>query len=269
MRAHAIAAALLTVAASYSPPALAQSGDEWQFQVILYGYLPKISGTTDFSLRGGSSDLTVHPDAILKSLNGVFMGMAEASRGPWGLYTDLMYLDVGNTTSETRDFAIGGIGIPASVSANLDFNVRGTVWTLAGTYQVMKEPEASLQVIAGARLLDVDQSLGVQFNGDLGPLNLLGRQFNLDTRISDWDGIVGVKGRLAFGSGRQWFVPYYVDVGTGQSDLTWQVIGGLGYSFHWGDVIFAWRYLDYNMKSGSKIESINFNGPGLGVAFRW
>jgi hypothetical protein len=133
----------------------------------------------------------------------------------------------------------------------------------------MKEPEASLQVIAGARLLDVDQSLGVQLNGDLGPLNLPGRQFNLDTRISDWDGIVGVKGRLAFGSGRQWFVPYYVDVGTGQSDLTWQVIGGLGYSFHWGDVIFAWRYLDYNMKSGSKIESINFNGPGLGVAFRW
>jgi hypothetical protein len=58
-------------------------------------------------------------------------------------------------------------------------------------------------------------------------------------------------------------------VGTGQSDLTWQAIGGLGYSFHWGDVIVAWRYLDYNMKSGSKIESINFNGPALGVAFRW
>jgi hypothetical protein len=207
MKAYALAA-LLVGATCSSALALAQTADEWQFQVILYGYLPKIGGTTDFPPRFGGGDVSVSPNTILKNLNGVFMGMAEVSRGPWGVYSDLMYLDVGNTKSDTRDFSIGGIGIPASASASLDFSVRGWVWTFAGTYQVVKQPEAWLQILAGARLLDVDQSLGVELNGDLGPLNVPGRQFNVDASVSDWDGIVGVKGRLAFGSERQWFVPY-------------------------------------------------------------
>ena len=29
----------------------------------------------------------------------------------------------------------------------------------------------------------------------------------------------------------------------------------------------GWRYLDYGFKSGSAVESLNFNGPALGVAF--
>ena len=83
------------------------------------------------------------------------------------------------------------------------------------------------------------------------------------------DGIVGVKGRFNFGENREWFVPYYLDVGTGQTDLTWQAVGGLGYAFNWGEVFAVWRYLDYNFKSSSRIEDVNFNGPALGVAFRW
>jgi hypothetical protein len=30
-----------------------------------------------------------------------------------------------------------------------------------------------------------------------------------------------------FGDKREWFVPYYADVGTGQSERTWQLYGGL------------------------------------------
>ena len=30
-----------------------------------------------------------------------------------------------------------------------------------------------------------------------------------------------------------------------------------------------WRYLDYNMKSGTPIESLNFNGPLVAATFRW
>jgi hypothetical protein len=41
---------------------------------------------------------------------------------------------------------------------------------------------------------------------------------------------VGVKGRYTFGDDGKWFVPFYLDVGTGQSQLTWQISSGLGYS---------------------------------------
>ena len=57
--------------------------------------------------------------------------------------------------------------------------------------------------------------------------------------------------------------------GTGESDLTWQGIAGIGYAFNWGEIIAAWKYLDYNFKSGQKIEGLNLSGPALGVAFRW
>ena len=87
--------------------------------------------------------------------------------------------------------------------------------------------------------------------------------------LSNWDGIVGVKGRLALSADRKWFAPYYLDVGAGQSKLTWQAVGGVGYSFQWGDVVGSWRYLDYQMKSGNAIQSLTFNGPSISAVFRW
>jgi hypothetical protein len=64
-------------------------------------------------------------------------------------------------------------------------------------------------------------------------------------------------------------VPYYADIGTGNSKLTWQVNAGLGYQFDWGAVAATWRYLDYEFKSGNAIQSANFSGLVVGVGFQW
>jgi hypothetical protein len=64
-------------------------------------------------------------------------------------------------------------------------------------------------------------------------------------------------------------VPYYLDVGTGESSLTWQALAGIGYSYQWGDLVAAWRHIDYDMKSGKKIENMSFNGPSISAVFRW
>jgi hypothetical protein len=88
-------------------------------------------------------------------------------------------------------------------------------------------------------------------------------------KLSNWDAIVGAKGRFTLDDAKRWFVPWYVDIGTGESSLTWQAMGGVGYAFSWGEIVGAWRYLDYDMKSGSRIESMNFNGPAIALAFRW
>src|SRR4029450_6597263 len=85
----------------------------------------------------------------------------------------------------------------------------------------------------------------------------------------NWDAIVGVKGRVNFGDNRQWFIPYYVDIGTGQSQFTWQGALGLGYGFSWGEVVATWRYLDYNTKSGHALNDLTINGPLLGVVLNW
>lgn len=171
--------------------------------------------------------------------------------------------------SNTRDFTVGGHDIPASVSANLDLGIKAVVWTLAGEYLAVSDPSTTLYVLGGARLLDVRTTLSYGLSGDVGPIVGPGRNGSSDVNESYWDAIVGVKGRFAFGDRRQWFVPYYADVGTGESDLTWQVFGGLGYQFSWGSIIAGWRYLDYEFKSSSNVQSLDTSGPMVGVVFSW
>jgi hypothetical protein len=118
-------------------------------------------------------------------------------------------------------------------------------------------------------MLDIKQKLGWQLSGNVGSVPLPGRAGNLEAKAQNWDAIVGVKGRMALGAERKWFVPYYLDIGTGESDLTFQAMAGIGYAFGWGDVVASWRYLDYEMKSGSNVEKLNFNGPAVAAVFHW
>jgi hypothetical protein len=52
--------------------------------------------------------------------------------------------------------------------ASLD--LRGAVWTLAGSCRVASDMDATLGVLTGARLLDVKETLGRQFSGVLAPV---------------------------------------------------------------------------------------------------
>jgi len=102
--------------------------------------------------------------------------------------------------------------------------------------------------------LDVKPTLGFSINGDLGPVVLPGRSGSKTVSASLWDGIVGVKGRCAFGDERKWFVPFYLDVGTGQTQLTWQ--GAAGKS-RW----FSRQHSLTAMQCSSRFERSSGHGP--------
>jgi hypothetical protein len=270
-------AAAVAVAASALAPlsATAQSttspwdAGQWRFAATLYAYLPTLDGSVSAPLDGGGPKISVDASTLIDNLKFTVMGTFDAHNGRWGMFTDLLYLNVGGNQSKTRDFTLGGVGLPATATADLNLDLQGLLWTLAGEYRVASSPEWTLDVLAGARLFDVKPKLSWSLYGDLGPIPVAGRSGGSEAKVSNWDGIVGLKGGFRFGASREWFVPVYADVGTGQSDLTWQIAGGVGYSFKWGDVIAMWRYLDYNFKSGEAINDLSMNGPMLGVTFRW
>jgi hypothetical protein len=241
--------------------------DDWQFRAIIYGYLPSLGGSTAFP--GNASSIDVSADKLISNLKFAFMGAFEAQKGFFGVFTDVMYVNAGGSKSDTRDLAIGGVQLPAGVTANASLDIKGWVWTLAATYRAVTTPDVSLDTFAGTRLLSVSENLRWDFSADVGPFVGPARQGSNEQSINNWDGIIGLKGRLNFGAAREWFIPYYVDVGTGASHFTWQGMAGLGYAFRWGEVIAVWRYLAYDFNSGKAIESLNFNGPALGAAFRW
>ena len=258
------------VVAGLTPPCVfaQESSDEWHFAATVYGWLPDIGGHTKAVLGDGRA---IHVDisTILDHLKLTGQGSFEIQKGHWGGFTDLVYLDVGDSKSQTRGFTIGGQALPASVQATADFDLKSVIWTFAGSYRSFASPGAKLDWFAGARLASFKQDLSWQFTGSFGPITPPPLTGSRRVSVDQWDAIVGLKGRFAFGADHKWVAPFYVDVGTGDSDLTWQAMLGLGYSFGWGDLGVAWRYLDYDLKSGGAIADMNFNGPALGIAFHW
>jgi hypothetical protein len=133
---------------------------------------------------------------------------------------------------------------------------------------VQAEPGSSFDVIAGARVLWLDLTLNYEFSHDVGPFAGPNRSGSREVSGTTWDGIVGVKGRKALGGNHEWFVPYYADIGTGQSNFTYQAQAGIGYAFSWGEVVATWRYLDWK-EPGDHVPKLTVNGPQLAVAFNW
>lgn len=262
-----VAAACLATALCAAPPlsARAQSNAEaWQFEVSIYGWFPGISGTTSFPPSGNRPSIDVSMGDVIDALKFAAMGSFEARKGQWGLWTDLVYADFGASRQTTLTARPPNLPtVPVQANATLD--IKSWIWTLTGLYGLKNDSEGSLDLLFGVRLLDMQNTLDWSLAGP-GPLDPSGRK---EVSASQWDGVAGLKGKALLGAERKWFIPYYVDVGTGESKLTWQVNAGIGYQFDWGSVLATWRYLDYDFKSDSKVQSMSFNGPTIGVAFKF
>jgi hypothetical protein len=258
----------MAFAALGSTSVLAQeSSEEWEFAASIYGWFPDIGGHTNIPV--GSSDINVDVSTILDHLQMTVQGSFAFHKGSWGGFTDLVYLDIGETKSQTRTLEIGGQPLPASVTADLNFVLKSVFWTVGGSYRFVDEPGVTADFLVGARLASFEQSLDWQFSDNFGPITPPPITGSRNSSVNQWDAIIGVRGQFALGANGKWVVPYHLDVGTGDSDLTWQGVLGLGYAFGWGDLKAVWRYLDYDLGSGQPIRDMNFSGPAVGATFRW
>jgi hypothetical protein len=262
-----LANCLLAIGLFVLAPVAAQAqaaNDKWQWELAMYGWFPAIETTTSFP-SGATTTIDVSAGDVLDSLKMAFMGQIEARNGRWGVWSDLVYSDVGGSKDGSRDFTVGGR--PVGTTANLSLDVKSTVWTLAGIYDLTSTPENTTDLLFGARMLTMKQTLNWSLAGSIPELPTRSGEASVDG--TNWDAIVGLKGRYYLGAEGKWFLPYYVDVGTGQSKLTWQINAGVGYKFGWGSVLATWRYLDYDFKSGDALQSMSMNGALIGVAFQF
>ena len=252
------AAALVPATATAQTAPASLESDKWQFTAALYGYFPVIKGTVKYPGDLGNSDIDVPFHDLLDHLKMGFMGAFEVRKDRWGMFTDALYLNVGGSNSQTNNFMTGAGAVP--VTANTSFSFKAWVVTAAGEYRVASDPKWTVDLLAGARMLYLNPSLDYTIASSGG-----GISGNKHLSKTFWDGIVGIKGRYALGDAPGWFVPFYLDVGTGDTAMTWQGITGIGYSFRWGDVVATYRYLDWNGKSGKSLQDLNLGGPMVGV----
>jgi hypothetical protein len=266
---------LLAVGMAGMLPATARAQaatEDWKFEATVYGWFPAIGSDMSFPTSGGPSiDVSkrLSTNDVLDALKFAFFGSFEAKKGKYGFWTDVVYADLGGAKTGLRQVDSGLLPVPVDLSANLSLDMKSWIWTVAGTYALAATPEYTMDVLGGARLLDMTNTLDYAFSASAGGHPLGGLSGTAEASDNFWDAVVGLKGRANFGADRKWFIPYYVDVGTGQSQLTWQVSTGVGYQFDWGSVVATWRYLDYKFKSDSNIQSMSFNGPTIGVSFQF
>ena len=124
--------------------------------------------------------------------------------------------------------------------------MKSWITTFAAGYNFVDNEKVVLDLVGGARYLWLDTEVKLNLSRE-GALLQTSRQKKVSESDHVWDGIVGVRGQIKLND--KWYMPYYADVGTGQSDLTWQALVGVGYTFKWGDVLLAYRYLDYDFDS--------------------
>jgi hypothetical protein len=266
-----------TTAVFFTTAAQAQldaPSDRWTFSITPYLWLPNINGTLKYQVppgAGGSPDVQVGPFDWLEALQFAMMISGEVRKGRGLIFTDLIYLNFSNEKSSVKAIDFGGSIVSSSGNVSTDSTLRGGAWTLAGGYAVLTERPVALDVFGGLRYFGLEAStdwqLALAVTGPGGG-QTFPRAGSVSQRMDLWDGIVGAKGRVWLGSSH-WSIPYYLDVGTGTSLLTLQGMLGFAYSFKWGDVTLAYRYLYYDQKNDELIQNMHFNGPALGVTFRF
>ncbi len=268
---------LAMTATFFTTAAQAQSvtpAEGWTFSITPYLWLPNINGTLKYQIppgAGGSPDVQVGPFDWLEALQFAMMITGEVRKGRGLIFTDLVYLNFSNQKSEVNTINFGGSIVSSSSNLSTNSTLRGGEWTLAGGYAVLIGRPVALDVFGGLRYfgleVSTDWQLALAVTGPGGG-QTFPRTGSVSQRQDLWDGIVGAKGRVWLG-GSHWSIPYYLDGGTGSSLLTLQGMLGVAYSFKWGDVTFAYRYLYYDQRNDELIQNMHFNGPTLGVTFRF
>ena len=265
--------ALLAALLVFTLPLGARAEEGWTFSLTPYIWLPNINGQLKYAIPpggGGRPEVDTGPNNYLENLSFALMLAGEARKGKWSAFTDLIYLDFDSEKSAVKAVNFGGDRVSTTLNSSTRSSLTGVAWTFGGGYTVAESPKHRLDLLGGVRYFGLkassDWQLGAAVNGPNG--QTFAASGSISQREDLWDVIIGLRGRLKLGEGA-WFVPYYLDAGTGSSALTAQALAGVGYAFKWGERVATYRYVLYDMGGDKLLQDIRFAGPAVGATFRF
>jgi hypothetical protein len=267
------AAATLVAALGLGLPASARAAVDpydggWHFSLTPYLWLAGTDTSLQFRGPGGSvirTSLNASPVDIIKHLHFGLMVFGDVHKDEWSAFSDVIYASVGGSNSAVRNITLPGGVIEFPLNSRTSVGLQELVWTAGLGYAVLHDGQSSADVFVGLRAAAANTSLKWRF---AGPLNLFPQTGSASQYESLWDGIIGIRGRIGF-PGSPWFVPYYADIGTGESHITAQALSGVGYGFEWGDLSLTYRWLYYQPGRDGVLDKLTMQGFALGATFRF
>lgn len=241
--------ALLVCLSSIVSPAVVAQDSDWKYSADIYFWTPKMTAVTP-----GGLETTLPFYKILNDLNMAFMGGARAQKDKWSLSADIIYLNISEKVHKDSSYE----GDPLALDG--DVKLRSWIVTPTVGYALLDSEQSRVEIFGGARYLWLKASAEIDVNSD--PL------FNASDSSGYWDAIVGLRGR--FNLNEKWFMPMYVDVGTGDTKSTWQGFAGVGYQFQSFNAVLGYRYLQYKFDNDNPVlGKMIVKGPIAGVVFHF
>jgi opacity protein-like surface antigen len=225
----------------------------WQFGLDLYLWMPGMGGETT---AGDTIDVPF--DTILENLDFGYMSVFHARKGKLHLSTDVIYMYLEGDNSNQ-------VALPDGNQLKLDATVKFQSWIVnpAIGYSLMDTEKIKVEGFAGIRYLYMKPEIELDYTGVY-----TSRQNNISDSVDMWDGIIGVRGEVSLI--KNLYVPYYLDMGTGDSDFTWQIMAGLGYRIDKSmEVVAAYRYLEWKFEDSTALDSLDISGPLIGLRIRF
>src|SRR5437773_5565354 len=142
------------------PPTITQS-EPWQFTLAAPGWLASLDGT--IGVRGVNADIDVPIDEVLQHLDMIFAMRAEAQKGPFGIYGEVIYIGLSD-----------GAQINGMIN-NIHEQVDQTLVDGALSWRLVNQPRWSLDFAAGTHYTSIYERLTL--NGDVVLIHQTSEQF--------------------------------------------------------------------------------------------
>src|SRR6266496_2768992 len=136
-----------TTSKEAAPPTITQS-EPWQFTIAVPGWMPGMTGTT--GLHGIDADVDIDFGQILRHLDMIFAMRAEADKGPFGIYGELIYMSL----SDSAD--VNGLVQKVDVRVDQYLADAGLSW------RFINQPRWSLDLTTGSHYTNLYERLTLQ-----------------------------------------------------------------------------------------------------------
>jgi len=253
LRARCAAAGVVLLLGAASASAQQAPQDEgWQFIFTPYLWAIGFQGSTRIGQTLPDVSVDVPFQSMTSHLDMAAMGAFEARKGRWGIVFDGVYGDI---SADSQPILNGALG-----TAQADF--KQTMLELALAYRPLEDQEAYLDVLLGARYINLDAKLSL-FPSELLPAGAA------QSKTTSWtDGFLGLRGKVMFP--QHWWLGVYADVGSGGSKLSYQGLAAVGVDFSktFG-MSFGYRYLHEDYSTSDFLYDIGIGGlfVGFGISF--
>ena len=208
--------------------------------LTIYAWGASISGSATLNGQTAPNAPTeVDFEDILDKLEMAFMGHYEGMGDTWGFGADLTYIGLGDTNDK-------------GVTGDLDA-------AIAEAFAIYR-PNDVFDVLAGVRYTSLDMRAESQ----------AGMVAEGDRSLTDFY----LGGRVFVPFSDTWGSALRADIGTGDSDLTWNAVALVNWQTSDRFAVRGgYRWLDYNIdKDDARVSNeldLSFDGPFLAIAFQW